>query len=323
MSAMVSADDWTRRLASATSCLGCEVSVDVTSLLGARRSLDGRPERATRILRCRDGWIAVTLARPWDREAMPAWIGADGSWGDVTARLADHDADELVEGAELLGLAVGVLGERRGGAVAETVLSIAAPRRGRLRVIDLSALWAGPLCASLLARAGADVLKVESTERPDASRQGTPRLFAALNGAKRGAVLDLGTPQGRDALGGLVRQADVVVESARPRALEQMGIVAHEVLAAATGPQVWVSITGHGRASSRAGFGDDAAVAGGLVGWEGRRPVLWGDAPADPLSGLVAAAVAAEALADGRRTLLDVSLAGVAAELAPSLGVVR
>ena len=64
------------------------------------------------------------------------------------------------------------------------------------------------------------------------------------------------------------------------------------------------------------GFGDDAAVEGGLVAWAEGRPHLVADAIADPTTGLVAAAAAVEALADGGRWLLDVSLSGVAGHLA-------
>jgi crotonobetainyl-CoA:carnitine CoA-transferase CaiB-like acyl-CoA transferase len=82
---------------------------------------------------------------------------------------------------------------------------------------------------------------------------------------------------------------------------------------------VWVSITGHGRtgpARDRVGFGDDAAVAGGLVCRQDGRPVFCADAIADPTSGMVAAAAVLDALATGGRWLLDVAMSGVAAHLA-------
>jgi hypothetical protein len=69
-------------------------------------------------------------------------------------------------------------------------------------------------------------------------------------------------------------------------------------------------------------FGDDAAVSGGLVAWDGGRPFFCADAVADPATGLVAAAACLDALASGGRWLLDVALAGVAAHLAgPTLPV--
>ena len=82
---------------------------------------------------------------------------------------------------------------------------------------------------------------------------------------------------------------------------------------------MWISITGYGRsdaAGERVGFGDDAAVAGGLVVWDAEGPCFCADAVADPTTGLVAAAAALRGLAAGGRWLVDVALRDVAAELA-------
>jgi crotonobetainyl-CoA:carnitine CoA-transferase CaiB-like acyl-CoA transferase len=126
------------------------------------------------------------------------------------------------------------------------------------------------------------------------------------------------------ALHELVATADVVLEASRPRALEQVGIDATALITDG-GPRAWVSITGHGRtgpARDWVAFGDDAAVAGGLVVRDGEGPVFCADAVADPTTGLVAAVAALEALAAGGRQLIDVPLAGVAAHLAgPTLPV--
>jgi crotonobetainyl-CoA:carnitine CoA-transferase CaiB-like acyl-CoA transferase len=192
-----------------------------------------------------------------------------------------------------------------------------------LLVVDLSSLWAGPLCAGLLAGAGATVVKVESSRRPDGARRGPPAFFDVLNGAKRSVALDLDGDGDRNRLVALLRRADVVVESSRPRALAQWGIDAAALVA--TGPPVWVSVTGHGRdgaAGQRVGFGDDAAVAGGLVVPDGAGPLFCADAVADPLTGVAAARAAVDALRRGGRVLLDVALAAVAAEHAgPPLAV--
>jgi len=157
-------------------------------------------------------------------------------------------------------------------------------------------------------------VKVESVRRPDGARRGSIAFFDLLNGAKRALSLDLDRPAGRRRLHDLLATADVVIEGSRPRALRQLDVDADALLRA--GPAAWVSITAHGRSTAaehRVGFGDDAAVAGGLVAWEDGRPRFVADAIADPLTGLVAAAAALEALAAGGAWLLDVSLAGVAA----------
>ena len=66
----------------------------------------------------------------------------------------------------------------------------------------------------------------------------------------------------------------------------------------------------------RPAFGDDAAVAGGLVGAAAGGPVFCGDAIADPLTGLEAALAVAESLGRGGGELIDVSMAAVAATYA-------
>jgi crotonobetainyl-CoA:carnitine CoA-transferase CaiB-like acyl-CoA transferase len=210
--------------------------------------------------------------------------------------------------------------------VLATPLGKAPPRPdvAGMVVVDLSALWAGPLCGDLLAGFGTTVIKVESTQRPDGARRGARAFYDLLNGRKRSVALDLQTPRGVRILHALVRRADVVIESSRPRALAQFGLDARDAVAAG-GPQVWVSITGYGRsgeAALRVAFGDDAAAAGGLVTWTADGPLFCADAIADPLTGLTAAAACLDKLRAGGRWLLDISMAAVSAELAgPTLPV--
>lgn len=162
------------------------------------------------------------------------------------------------------------------------------------------------------------VIKVESTTRLDGARHGPAPFFDLLNGTKESVVVDVGSSCGRKILAALVHSADVVIESSRPRALEQLGIDRGSVMKQGT-VQVWLSISGYGRrgdAAMRIAFGDDAAVAGGLVGGNLHAPVFCADAIADPATGLRAAVAIAECLAAGVRSTIDVSLAGVAASLA-------
>src|SRR4029453_19173112 len=93
-------------------------------------------------------------------------------------------------------------------------------------VVDLSSLWAGPLCAHLLGLQGARVVKVESTGRPDGARRGPAAFFDLLHGGPRGVARDLRDPAGAACLRRLLAAADVVVEASRPRALRQLGIEA-------------------------------------------------------------------------------------------------
>jgi crotonobetainyl-CoA:carnitine CoA-transferase CaiB-like acyl-CoA transferase len=171
----------------------------------------------------------------------------------------------------------------------------------------------------LLGLAGARIVKVESTGRPDGARFGPAVFFDLLHAGHESVALDFTVTKGRADLVRLVEAADVVIEASRPRALRQLGIDAGALLRHGR-PRVWLSITGYGRtgdAAQRVAFGDDGAVAGGLVVWDDRGPCFCADAVADPLTGLVAASAALGAIAAGGRWLLDVSLQRVAAHFAP------
>jgi crotonobetainyl-CoA:carnitine CoA-transferase CaiB-like acyl-CoA transferase len=178
-------------------------------------------------------------------------------------------------------------------------------------VVDLSSLWAGPLCASLLRLLGCRVVKVEDPRRPDGARRGPTALFDLLNAGAESEVVDLAGDRGRERLRELVLAADVVIEGSRPRALRQLGIEAEEVVAQSE-RLTWVSITGYGREHERVGFGDDTAVAGGLVA-DG---CFVGDAIADPLTGVHAALAGWAGVCRGGGWLVDVPLARVAATAA-------
>jgi hypothetical protein len=315
-------------------------AVDGLALLGERAALSNLTRHgtiscggSTRLVRTADGWLAVSLARPEDIAALGAWLCADvppdDPWPAVERMVAELDAAALDERAALLGLPIAALSSvgpptapAFGFPIDAACLAGAGgsprPIEGAL-VVDLSSLWAGPLCGQLLATAGADVVKVESLARPDGARHGPAAFFDLMNGPKRSVALDLATSGGRRDLRRLIQAADVVIESARPRALEQMGIVAAEELRRLAGPQVWTSITSHGRGpgqAERVAFGDVAAVAGGLVARDDQGPCFLADAVADPLCGLVAAAAVLEALAAGGRWLLSIALAPLAAAVA-------
>jgi len=323
------------------------VVADPLALLAERAALFGLRRHGarscgggTRLVRARDGWFGVTLARGDDVGAVPAWLELDGAlddpWSAVEEQAARRGAVELVERAALIGLPVAVLGERTRPPAPPSVFgelpvrahdcgAAIGPRPEQPLVVDLTSLWAGPLCGQLLSLCGAQVIKVESLNRPDGARRGPAAFYDLLNAGKRSVALDFGTDDGITALHRLVRAADVVLEASRPRALQQLGIDADAVLEAGDGPRVWVSITGHGRdgpGANRVAFGDDAAVAGGLVVWDEDGPCFCADAVADPVAGLVAASATELALASGRRWLIDVAMSAAAAALAgPTLPV--
>jgi len=292
---------------------------------GLRRRGAVAPGGTCRLLRAADGWIAVNLARPEDVASLPAWLGgapdAD-AWRFAETHIGKQKAAALVERARMIGLPVAIATPPRSVAPPWFRIAATGPRRDgdpppAPLVVDLSSLWAGPLCGDLLAHCGARVVKVESTRRPDGARRGPPAFFDLLNAGKSSVALDFGTDAGVTCLRELLRRADIVIESARPRGLAQLGIGAEALVEEGAGKS-WVSITGYGRREPESGwvaFGDDAAVAAGLATATGApdEPTFCGDAIADPLTGLHAAVAAMAAWKGGGGVLLDLSLCDVTA----------
>jgi hypothetical protein len=323
-------DALVERLERASACFGPPIEASWEELVlgraalrsftrAGRRSANG----SCRLVPAADGWVALNLPRQSDHEMLGALLETSApEVGDAEVdRFASAlSAVDFVDRARLLGLAAAKLeAPQTGEPVRSTLISsrrAKPPSHRRLRVVDLSSMWAGPLCAAMLAHAGAEVLKVESIERPDGARE-DPAFYAWLHGHEETSVrLDFSSAQDRARLRGLLEAADVVIESSRPRALSQLGL-SPESLTLAPGT-VWVGITAHGREEGAlaVGFGDDAAVAGGLVGMDrSGRPVFCADAIADPITGLLAARCALEALAAGGGVLLDVSMSRASASV--------
>lgn len=314
--------------------------VDGARLLGERAALAGlgrrgrvSPGGSCRLLAAADGWLAVSLPREDDLRALPAWLGVETPtggeppWSSVSQALARRRIEDTLDRARLLGLPVApvapvapvrpVRDPPRWHHVADRGVPGPPQLHGPNTpfVIDFSSLWAGPLCAQLLQRCGARVVKVESRKRPDGARSGPAEFFDLLNAGKTSVVLDFGAHEGRAALYRLVAAADVVIEASRPRALEQLGLDAAAWIRARPG-RVWLSLTAYGLGvaeRSWVGFGDDVAAASGLAVCVAGAPLFVADAVADPLAGLHGAVATLAALQRGRSVRLDVSLRAVAA----------
>ena len=105
-----------------------------------------------------------------------------------------------------------------------------------VRVVDMTAFWAGPYATYALACLGADVIHVESVQRPDGMRFGSVRppsidewwewgpTFHSANAGKRSVTLDLTRDDGRALLRRLIEQSDVLVENYSARVMEQFGL---------------------------------------------------------------------------------------------------
>lgn len=299
------------------------VTVDATAALTGRAALLGLARRgrisaggATRLMATRDGWCALTLSRLDDIAAVPALVEADtvpdDPWPAVVEWAARRSSAEVVERAILLDLPVARLGESP--AEPPRVTAMGSPTQPQpvagLLVADLSSMWAGPLCGQILAAAGATVIKVESPARPDGTRSGDRRFYDWINHGKLSYAVDFDDHR----LRALLSVADVVIEGSRPAALARRGLSPQSL----PGPsgRVWLRITGHGTDSPRVAFGDDAAVAGGLVGTGVGGPVFCADAVADPLTGLEAAVAVTNSVHRGGGEVVDVVMARVAATYA-------
>jgi hypothetical protein len=277
-----------------------------------------------KLYRTADGMIALNLSRPDDRDLLPALFeNAEANEADVAAHIAAHPEGWLVARGRELGMAIAGVSENRSVASAAVEMfglnsDRPAPARPP-RILDLSALWAGPLVGRLLRLAGGSVAKLESRSRPDALREGDPALFERLNTGKRHVGHDLQSAGGVAALRAEIADADIIIEAARPRALLQMGIdVEAEVHVRPS--LIWLTITGHGvrgDAANWVGFGDDAGVAGGLTAAlrqaTGKAGFV-GDAIADPLTGIFAARTAWDAWCAGTAGRFVFSMSAIVAQ---------
>lgn len=325
-----------RQLAELARLTGSEriAALDGPTLLGERGSngnyrINGKVSAGiggSRLLPTRDGgWFALTLIRAEDRELLPALFQdatLDPADDAAIARaVARHDCLDLVARGRDLGLPVASADET----VEASPVSVLARgerrrerREGRLLAVDLSAIWAGPLIGHLLWLAGVEVVKIESLTRPDLIRRDDPATFDLINQGKASAVVDFASETEKAGLVDLIRRADFVIESSRPRALRHLGIDANALVSEVPG-LVWLSVTGHGASGAAAnwtGIGNDCAVAAGLaraladatgeIGYVG-------DAIADPLTGITGAIEAWRAHETGESRRIGLAMSAITA----------
>lgn len=187
--------------------------------------------------------------------------------------------------------------------------SVARPLEG-IRVLDLTAFWAGPYGGYILSGLGADVIHVESIQRPDGMRFGTTATpdtekwwelgptFHSANAGKRSLTLDLTRKQGVDLLLALIEKSDVVIENFSPRVMDNFGIDAEQI-ARANPRAIFVRMPAFGLDGpwrERVGFAQTMEQVSGLA-WMTAYGASAGEqagpltprACADPLAGLHAA----------------------------------
>ncbi len=169
-----------------------------------------------------------------------------------------------------------------------------------VRVLDLTAWWAGPAATHWLATLGADVIHLESTSHPDGVRMTgfltgvdpwweSSHIYFPVNTNKRGITLDLSSETGRELVGELIGWADLVVENFSPRVMENWGL--DEATVQALNPNVIYTrmpafgITGPWR--DRVGFAQtmEQMTMASITGYPDDAPLI-PKGPCDPIAGV-------------------------------------
>ena len=121
-----------------------------------------------------------------------------------------------------------------------------------LKVVEMATWVAGPSCAAVLADWGAEVIKVESPMgdatrafQPDTAESPGNPIFTKENRGKKGVILNIATPQGREALKVLLSQADIFVTNTRPGSLKRLGLD-YEALKPTMPRLIYAAVTGYG-----------------------------------------------------------------------------
>lgn len=189
----------------------------------------------------------------------------------------------------------------RDGGESETKMSDTSASRRNLplagvSVLDLGQIYQGPYASFLMAKAGADVVKVEPVHgEPSRTRanvgRGASLSMAMLNANKRGVTLNLKTERGRDLLKAMVERADVLVENFAPGVMDALG-VGWSVLHGVNPRLIYASATGFGLSGpDHANLAMDLTIQAysgmmSITGFPDGPPVRAGPSIADFLGGV-------------------------------------
>jgi crotonobetainyl-CoA:carnitine CoA-transferase CaiB-like acyl-CoA transferase len=179
-------------------------------------------------------------------------------------------------------------------------------------VLDFGQVYQGPYASMLMAKAGADVIKIEPPNGEPLRRRAPPGKsttfpIAMLNGNKRAITLNLKSERGKELLFQMTARADVLLENFAPGVMDRLG-VGYKVLSEINPRLVYASGTGYGLSGpDRDNLAMDLTVQamGGLIsatGWPDQPPIKSGPAVVDFLSGIHLYAATMTALVEVART---------------------
>ncbi len=167
------------------------------------------------------------------------------------------------------------------------------------KVVDFSAVFAGPLCSRYLLDCGAEVIKVETPVVGDLTRgvDGITRVFGHFNAGKRSIAVNLKSTEGQTLVRRLISDADIVIENFRPGVMAKFGLD-YESLKQGNPDLIYCSISGFGQSGryvNRAAFAPIVHAASGFdsvqakaQGDDNTRPPSWDIMIADILTGTYA-----------------------------------
>lgn len=183
-----------------------------------------------------------------------------------------------------------------------------------VRVLDLSRVLAGPMCAQILGDLGAEVIKVESPGKGDDTRDWGIRVgktetayFNSANRNKASICLDLGSPEGQEIARSLAAKSDIVIQNFKFGGAEKFNL-GYEQLKAIKPDIIYCSVSGYDRTGPEAGRpGYDLVVQGeaglmGMNGEAGQGPLKFGVAVVDMFTGMYSAQAILAALYERKST---------------------
>ncbi len=166
-----------------------------------------------------------------------------------------------------------------------------------VRVLDLTRILAGPYATMVMADMGADVIKVEMSQKGDDSRHFDPYVngesayFMSVNRNKRSITLDLKKPKAKEIFLEMVKEVDVVIENYQPGTMEKLGL-GYDVLKEVNPEIIYAACSGFGHTgpySHRPAYDVVVQAMGGIMsitGEKGGKPVRVGSSIGDITAGL-------------------------------------